>query len=141
MTLADKIVAEARTWKGTRFQHQGRVKHLGVDCVGFISEVAKNAGVKDVDIPANYRPHEDGLVMLRLLKQHMRPVRKVKAGDVLALCDEAVRDPSIPRHLVVVTEVKPHTTYIIHASERGVVEHRMDGLWQRRIHSIWRIKG
>jgi cell wall-associated NlpC family hydrolase len=140
MTLAAKIVNEARTWRGTPFRHQGRLKHQAIDCVGFISEVAKNAGVLGVEIPSNYRPHEDGSVMLQLLDEHLELVDEMQPGDVIALCDEAIRDPEIPRHLAIVTEVKPHTTFIIHASQHGVREHRMDSAWTKRIHSIWRIK-
>lgn len=142
MTLADRIVTEARTWRNTKFQHQGRLKGQGVDCVNFISEVARGAGVLDVEIPADYRPHEDGVVMLKLLKDHAKhiPNEQMKAGDVLALCDEALREPDIPRHLAIVTEVKPETIFIIHASQHGVREHRIDGHWKKRIHSIWRLK-
>ena len=140
--LADQIVAEAESWVGTRFQHQGRLKHVGIDCVGFISEVARNAGVSDVDIPADYRPHEDGEAMKRLLKQHMKhvPTAQVARGDVLALCDEALREPDVPRHLVIVKDVTPDTIFIIHASQSGVKSHRLNSIWQKRIHSCWRIK-
>ena len=140
MTLAQRLVDAARTWKGTRFQHQGRLKGVGVDCVNFVSEVAREAGVVGLEIPQNYRPHEDGTIMLRLLREHMEMVEEMQPGDVLALCDEAVREPNIPRHLVFVTELLPHTTKIIHASSAGVREHRMDAAWLRRVHSIWRIK-
>jgi cell wall-associated NlpC family hydrolase len=140
MSTAENIVTEARTWKGTRFVHQGRVKGLGVDCVGFISEVAKNVGIVDVEIPLDYRPHEDGAAMLVLLKEHMDLVEEMQPGDVVAFVDEAVRNRSIPRHLAIVTEVKPHTTFIIHAAPEGIREHRMDARWLRRIHSIWRMK-
>lgn len=140
MTLADNIIAEARTFKGTKFQHQGRLKNVGIDCVGFISEVAKNVGV-GVEIPANYHLNEDGKVMLKLLKGHMKHVakNKMKPGDVLALCDEALREPKIPRHLAFVTEVRPETIVIIHASQHGVKEHRIDSRWRKRIHSVWRV--
>jgi hypothetical protein len=67
-------------------------------------------------------------------------VDEMQSGDVLALCDEALRDPDIPRHLAFVTELKPQTTMIIHASAAGVKEHRMNAAWMRRVHSIWRIK-
>lgn len=138
--LAQRLVDEARTWKSTRFQHQGRLKGVGVDCVNFISEVAREAGVKNLDIPRDYRPQEDGSIMLRLLNEHMELVDEMQSGDILALCDEATREPNIPRHLVFVTDVLPHKTTIIHASQHGVREHRMDAAWLRRVHSIWRIK-
>jgi hypothetical protein len=140
MNLANNIVTEARSWRGTKFQHQGRLKQIGVDCVGFISEVAKNAGVLNVEIPSDYRPHEDGEIMLRLLNEHLVLVDEMQAGDVIALCDEALAKPDIPRHLAFVTEVKPHTTIIIHASSSGVREHRMDLRLHQRVHSIWRLK-
>lgn len=140
MSLPENIVNEARSWKGTRFQHQGRLKGQGVDCVGFISEVAKNVGLLDVEIPADYAPTEDGKIMLQLLREHMELVEEMQPGDVIALCDPALREPSIPRHLAFVTEIRLNTTLICHASEHGVREHRMDGAWLKRIHSIWRLK-
>jgi cell wall-associated NlpC family hydrolase len=142
MTLADKIVSTAETWVGTPFQHQGRLKFQGVDCAGFISEVAKEAGVSNVEIPANYRPHEDGKVMMQLLKDHMKniPIEKMQKGDVLALCDEALREPEIPRHLVIVKEVTPEAVFIIHATASGVKAHRINSRWRSRIHSCWRIR-
>lgn len=140
--LAERIVEEARSWKGTRFQHQGRIKGKGVDCAGFVALVAANVGLSDVEIPYDYKPREDGFVMLKLLKDHMTfvPTEEIQPGDVLALCDEALREPSIPRHLVIVSEITPHTTYIVHASEAGVREHRINEHWRSRIHSCWRIK-
>ena len=141
-TLAEKIVTEARSWVGTRWVHQGRLKGKGVDCAGLISEVARDAGMKNVDIPSNYQPHEDGRVMMKLLVANMDYVATEdrQPGDVVALCDEALRDFDIPRHLAIITDVTPTTTFIIHSSEHGVVEHRIDGLWLKRIHSCWRAK-
>lgn len=140
-TLAERLVAEAETWIGTRFQHQGRLKGVGVDCVNFIAETARAAGVTGLEIPQGYKPHEDGTVMLQLLNEHMSlvPTEEMQKGDVLALCDEALQDPNTPRHLVFVQEVTPKTTFIIHASQHGVRRHRIDAAWKRRIHSCWRL--
>jgi len=139
--LQQRIVEEARSWKQTPFQHQGQIKGLGVDCAHFVALVARDAGI-EVEIPHNYKPREDGTVMLKLLNEHMEivPTEEVGAGDVLALCDEALREPDIPRHLAFVTEVTPKTIFIVHASEKGVLEHRTDSHWRRRIHSVWRMK-
>lgn len=141
MTLQERIVEEARSWNGTRFQHQGRIKGRGVDCANFVALVAKGAGLP-VEIPANYRPREDGTVMLRLLNEHMELItlEEVQPGDVMALCDESLRDPEIPRHLVFVSDVTPKTIFVVHASEHGVREHRTDSHWRKRIHSVWRLK-
>lgn len=141
MTLAENIVTEARTWRNTAFLHQGRLKGLGVDCAGFIGEVAKNVGLQ-VEIPHDYKPQEDGTAMMALLSQHLDFVETaaVQPGDVIALCDEALRFPDIPRHLAFVTEVRDTTMFIVHASRHGVREHRIDSLWRKRIHSVWRLK-
>jgi NlpC/P60 family putative phage cell wall peptidase len=39
MSLRDQIVAEARTWIGTPYHHEARLKGVGVDCATFIYEV------------------------------------------------------------------------------------------------------
>lgn len=140
-TLAQRLVSEAETWINTRYQDQGRLKHYGVDCVGFISEVAKGAGIETVVIPNNYTSSGDGTVMLALLSQHMNlvPTEEMQTGDVLAFCDNALQEPDIPRHLAFVQEVTPKTVFIIHSSEHGVKRHRIDAAWRRRIHSCWRL--
>lgn len=142
MTTAENIVTEARTWLNTPFRHQGRLKGLGVDCAGFVALVAQNAGLTYVEIPSDYKPQEDGTAMMRMLSEYLDfiPTEDVQPGDILALCDEALRFPDVPRHLAFVTEVTEKTTFIVHASRHGVREHRMDAAWNKRIHSAWRIK-
>lgn len=140
--LAQRVVQEARSWKGTRFQHQGNVKGLGVDCAHFIALVARDAGIEGVNIPHNYRPREDGTVMLNLLREHMEMIEQseMQPGDVLALISEDLKHPDVPRHLVFVSEVTPRAIFIVHATERGVREHRTNSHWLKRIHSVWRLK-
>lgn len=140
--LSQRLVEEARSWKGTRFQHLGRLKGKGVDCANFIAIVARDAGVKDVNIPHNYKPREDGTVMLKLLREHMRMIEhsEMRPGDVLALCDEGLKHLDVPRHLAFVSEVTEKTIFIVHASQHGVREHRTNAHWRKRIHSIWRLK-
>ncbi len=38
---SNHIVSEARSWLGTPFKHQGRVKGVGCDCIGLIAGVAR----------------------------------------------------------------------------------------------------
>lgn len=139
--LSQRLVASARQWIGTPFRHQGRLRGKGVDCAHFIALVARDAGVEHVNIPGNYRPREDGKLMLALLREHMEQIEQseMQPGDVLALSEESLRRPDVPRHLAFVSEVTPRTIFIVHASERGVVEHRTNGVWLKRIHSVWRV--
>lgn len=144
--MRSDIVQIARTWLGTPFVHQGRLKGPaeqggGVDCAGFIAEVARESGsLPDVEFEQNYRRRENGEEMLRLLRDYMEIVEEPEIGDVLALCDERLANPDVPRHLVILTEMEPYWKGI-HASERGVREHRIDLRFKQRIHSIWRIRG
>lgn len=47
-----EIIAAARSWRGTPYHHEGHVKGAGVDCLYFIAESYREAGVFDrVDIP------------------------------------------------------------------------------------------
>lgn len=138
------IVDEARTWLGTKFEHQGRLKGQGVDCDNFIAEVALTCGVHlSESWENNYRQHEDGSEMMRLLLANMdfiSDIEEALPGDVIALCDERLKEPDKPRHVAILTEIKEGSRYMIHASERGVREHRIDGHFWSRIHSAWRLR-
>lgn len=141
-TLAERIVTEAVSYVGTPFLHQGRLKHLGIDCAHFVANVINEAreGSPLIEIPHDYKPQEDGTVMMALLgvNSEFVPTEDRRAGDVLALCDESLRFPDIPRHLAFVREVTDKTTFIIHASQHGVRSHRMNSAWMKRVHSVWR---
>jgi hypothetical protein len=142
MTTKQNFIEIARSWKGTPFQHQGRLKGVGVDCAGFIAQVALESGASaDVEFEQNYRRQENGERMLSLLRSYMDFVEgEPEIGDMLALCDEQLKNPDVPRHLVILTEKEPYWK-AIHASERGVQEHRLDARFKRRIHSAWRLRG
>ncbi|MBL0320066.1 MAG: hypothetical protein IPP74_12385 [Alphaproteobacteria bacterium] len=47
MTSNQKIISQARTWLGTPFHHQARLKGKGCDCLGLIVGVADELGLKD----------------------------------------------------------------------------------------------
>jgi len=46
------VVAEAKTWLGTKFHHEARVKGAGVDCLQLLVGVFQNVGlVGKIEIP------------------------------------------------------------------------------------------
>jgi cell wall-associated NlpC family hydrolase len=49
------VVAEALTWVGTRYHHEGGVKHAGVDCGMLLVRVYTDAGIVDVPDPRPYQ--------------------------------------------------------------------------------------
>lgn len=100
ITRAD-LVAEARSWLGTRYRHQGRRKGVGVDCIGLVGGVALACGVRnaaawmsDPDMH-NYARTPDPTMLRRALAQYLDPVGTSRAlpGDVLLFALERQ-----PRH-------------------------------------------
>ena len=55
-----EIVEEVRSWIGTPFQHQGRLKNVGCDCIGLVVAINKKFGISDYDNFSYERsPHKD----------------------------------------------------------------------------------
>lgn len=138
--FATKLLIEARSWIGTPFGHQQRLKHVSVDCVNFIDACFESAGVDTEPIPRNYLPKEDGSLMLRLLKTKLLyvPWEYRSPADVIAFSDEALKNKDKPVHIAFVAEVTPATTFIIEAGFRRVARHRLNMHWISRVHSAWR---
>lgn len=131
------IIAEARTWIGTPFRHQGRIKGVGVDCAGFLIGVGRAVGFPVIDMPTyDYDP--DPKVLERVLAQQLIKVPgKANLGKELQLCDilQMKFDRDGGKHLALVTDIG-----IIHAYARvrKVTEHALDDAMKDRITAVWR---
>lgn len=120
-----EIVRQARTWLGTPFHHQGRLKGVGVDCAGLVICVAWELGIAGHDI-TGYGRRPDSRELERLCREQMVEVKlsEARPGDVYLLeVDKA------PQHLAFATDVGLLHSY---APARRVVEHRMDADWAAR---------
>ncbi len=130
MTGAD-IVAEARTWLGTRFHHQGRLKGVGVDCAGLVAGVAESLGLPVQD-RTDYTRQPDGQMLEETCDQQLDriPVADIQPGDVLLM-----RFDEEPQHLAIVGDYALGGLSIIHAyaQARRVVETRLDDGWLSRV--------
>jgi NlpC/P60 family putative phage cell wall peptidase len=140
MPTAADIIAEARTWIGTPWSHQGRLKRIGVDCCGLIIGVARALGLvdPDFDIPPYSRfpdPARFKAEMDRFLDR-VDSSRK-KPADILWL-----RPVRLAQHVGIWT-AGGMTGTIIHAidQKRGVREHILDGRWQAAIVGVYRFRG
>lgn len=135
-----QIADQARTWIGTPFQHQGHLKKLGVDCIGLIRGVMVETG----KLPPDWRQkmgHIRGMVaygrtpdgrLIELLREHMReiPVSEAQVADVVL-----VKFPGVEhaQHVGFLVDRKDGGIGILHAYNQGVVEHRLDDRWRRRV--------
>ena len=124
--IRSEVVCCARGWLGTPWHHQGRVKGVGVDCVGVVIGVARELGLSDFDA-TGYGHRPDSRELERIAREMMRevPVPEARPGDVLL-----VEVDKQPQHLAFLTDAGMLHAY---APLRRVVEHRISDDWAARI--------
>lgn len=122
------VVAEARSWLRTPWQHQARMKGVGVDCAGLIIGVARNLGLVPADADVtDYARKPDGVSLLRHCRQWMLLIepRNARAGDVIV-----IRFDVDPQHMAILGDAPGGGLAMIHALDRPghkggeVIEHR-----------------
>lgn len=128
------IVATARSWLGTPFHHQGRVKRVGVDCAGLIIGVARELGLPAEDL-TGYGRRPDSGELERLCREQMRPIalKAARPGDVYL-----IEIDGRPQHLAFATDVGLLHAY---APARKVVEHCIDAGWRARLVAAFALPG
>jgi cell wall-associated NlpC family hydrolase len=57
LILRQQIVDEAKTWLGTKWHHEARIKGAGVDCGLYLLETYKNVGLVE-DIKVDHYPKD-----------------------------------------------------------------------------------
>ncbi len=143
----EQVVAEARSWLGTPFAHQGHVKGIGADCAGLVAGVAIALGLLPADWwQRDFAPHAGyprtpgaGLMpaVCRRFLRHLEPMH-ARPGDVLLL-----RFSTEPQHLGIVTPYHLGGLAMIHAYSRSsaVVEHRLADVWRARVVAAFALPG
>lgn len=142
------IVAEARRWIGTPYQHQAHARDIGCDCAGLVGGVALGLGLVAADWwETAFAPHAgyarqplgDGLV--RVLDRFMLRIAPagLQAGDVAVM-----RFRRDPQHLGIVVPYAHGGLALVHAlssGPRAVVEHRLDDRWRERVTHAYALPG
>lgn len=84
--LRRAIVAEARTWEGTPWHHEARVKGVGVDCAQLLIAVFSAVGAIPAFDTEHYPPdwhlHRSEQLFLKVLKQYADPIEIPLSGDI-----------------------------------------------------------
>lgn len=114
------IVETARSYLGTPFHHQARLKGVGVDCVGLVICVARELGYipHDWDVKG-YGRIPDGLQLSHHLNERMTRIEKIDLmpGDVVL-----VAFTKHPQHIGIVGDYVHGGLSMIHADgQRGKV--------------------
>jgi cell wall-associated NlpC family hydrolase len=125
MTTRADIVAEARSYIGTPFHHQGRLKGVGVDCAGLPLCIARTFGLVEADFDVQGYPRQaDGVSLLGWCDETMQRIGRsdMQRGDVVVVAyDEH------PQHLGILGDYLHGGLSIIHSSSvaKRVIETRL----------------
>jgi cell wall-associated NlpC family hydrolase len=145
---AEEIVREARSWVGTPYRHQGKVRGRAVDCVGLILGVGHALALLDISREewatfAGYtrtpNPRKMGEAMeLFLERLELEPGEEPPAGAIgwFGWRDE------LPMHLAIIARFEGRAT-MIHAYSHAerCVEHGFVAEWPERVVSWWAYPG
>jgi len=126
MMIYDMIL-EARSWVGTPFRWQGRVKGVGVDCVGILVAVLATVGIQDDTLG-----YSTSTVLLNEIgkRPYLKPVqRHPQAGDIIVF---RIRNFL---HLGFCTGPS-----IVQSARRVVMEELLDEVWRHRIETVFEIE-
>lgn len=128
----NQIIDCARGYLGTPWFHRGRVKNVGVDCVGLLVCVARDLG-HSVEDHCDYSRMDEIAVMIRELNTYCEEVSNPSFGDIVVFRDSRMRN-----HCGILTE-----NGIIHANNssvvQSVVETQIPTNWP--IHRTYKFKG
>lgn len=132
----EDILAEARTWRGTKWHHAARLRGVGVDCYGLVFGTALGLGLAVTDF-VHYPAGGDNIVpLLRELGRFCRlrdPGEAWQGGDVLVF-----RSKGLLSHCGFLGGSLPDWT-LLHADQCAgfVVEHPLPEKWRDRVHAVY----
>ena len=138
------IVECARTYVGTPFPHQGRVKGKGIDCVGLPLCVAAELGLKDkrgnpihVELAGKYSDQPQGNLVHETVGYYInrKGMPDMKPGDVLTMWVAH----GATTHAGIVGD-SPEGLTVIHATSGAgdaCVEHLLTGYWREHIAGVF----
>jgi cell wall-associated NlpC family hydrolase len=131
MITRQEIINAARNYLGVRYKHQGRTR-FGLDCLGLVVRVAHDLSLSNED-STDYGSVPDGKRLMREMDARLDITMNAKPGDVLLM-----RFDKNPQHLAIMTDKGIIHSY---AQVRGVVEHRLDDEWAKRIVRSYSFRG
>jgi NlpC/P60 family putative phage cell wall peptidase len=132
----EEIVAAARGWIGTPYQHQASVKHVGCDCLGLLRGVWRELrGPEPEIVPPYSRDWAEARgeeALYQALARHLTVIdpRAAAPGDVVLLRMKA-RSPA--KHCGILAGRQDALT-LIHARQNAKVsEEAFTPAWRRRL--------
>jgi len=140
MISRQQVIEQARTWLGTPYHHQGRIKGIGVDCIGFIIGALMEVGISNLDrqeFQEYGRCPPRGKGMLKYFDELTISVGyNYKPADLLVfwINDTTKR----PQHIAMATDYGIIHT---HSSVGKVVENVLDEAWLAKFICAYQVPG
>lgn len=135
------ILAEARDWLGTPYQHQASAKHAGCDCLGLVRGVWRRFyGAEPESAPAytpDWAERHGAETLFEAARRYLTPADPAQAepGDVLLFRMDA---GSPMKHAALLDE----EARLIHAYwGRAVVRSRFAPWWRARLAAAFSFPG
>lgn len=137
------VVAEAREWLDTPYEHQRRTKGKACDCLGLVIGVARRLGLVVPGFDVNgYARVPDGKSLIAECDRYMFRIRNtaMRPGHVIV-----IRWELDPAHMGIVGDYAGGLS-IIHAlgttdGKGRVVEHRLNSTNRRRVVQTYALPG
>lgn len=129
------VLAEARSWIGTPYQHQASAKGAGCDCLGLVRGVWRALYGAEPELAPAYTPdwaeRHGAETLLEAARRHMQAKNAMQPGDVL-LFRMLANAPA--KHAAILDEGE----HIIHAYwGRAVVRSRFAPWWRARCAAVF----
>ena len=130
----DLLVSLARSYIGTPWHHAGRLRGVGVDCIGLVAEVYREAGLAIAD-QLNYTTYDEYERLLAVLGDHASPIiGPLVGGDILVF-----RHRLMDNHCAIYAG----NGLMVHAystpAVMRVVEVPFDDSWVKRLQAVYRV--
>jgi len=146
MITREGIVAEARTWIGTKWQHQTSLKGVATDCVGLVGGIPRTLGMTGGDTwdrdPAftGYGRTPDPKLLLTGCDKYLIRAPEGAPYELADILVMRAREISEPTHFAIVSRLDP--TYIIHSRMlHSVAENRLSKQIEILVLRVYRYKG
>lgn len=135
--VAGAILAEAMTWVGTPYRHQGSLRGVGCDCLGLVRGIWRAVYGEEPETPGPYTPDwaesggGDPLIEAAQRNCIEKPPGRGAAGDLLVF---RWRPHHAAKHLGILL---PHDAFV-HAYEgHAVMVSPLIPQWRRRMAGIF----
>jgi NlpC/P60 family putative phage cell wall peptidase len=142
-----QVIAEARSWIGTRCHHHAGLKGVGTDCGGMVRGVGAELGLEPTGWRAaaerfkGYGRRPAGGIVRESLALYADPIPLASAqpGDILLM---QFAHETEPQHVGILTDLNGRPGLIhVYYQARKVAEHGIDETWRRRIVGAYQYRG